>query len=965
MKKRPAVKFFVLASSLFLLLGSFSMAHAQSETKSPLQISAIQTANVFVGVAHDFSRDIVRPLLAVPAETLNFIVSFRNNTSFSTFTHVSNQAAVASSNIFVNLWNSIFGEEDVPVVVEKKTVTPPPSTPREPVIVTPVPGFPPSSTATTIVKTVSTNSSELASLRNNISSLTSRIYALENRPSTIVNNYVADQTASLGDSISRLITSNNTNVINNITNVGGSSVDQSNMAITGGTITGVNATTTDLNVTGNLSFDGLYGSAGQVLTSQGEGTTPTWETVSGGGSVATSTIRNMFTASSPLAFSTTTGAFSVASGYSIPLTASTTEWTSGYNNRITSVTNSDGTLTISPTTGAVVASRAAITGDVTIALGSNTSVYAGTLPATKGGFGLSQVRTDISTLTVINNQAVTTGWLNFTGGSNNEITGLVAQADGTTVRISKDRSSGNNIQVAFEDGRSTAANRIVGVNGTSRLLTAGQSLTLVYSTAISRWIVAEVNASADEYNFGFVSTGDQTFEGAKTFKSNSIRATMGDARLYDSGNSTSLDWGNRKLFNSSGTEIAGWAAGSSGALYASDGNNSVKLADSSYAINVTSGAVSFNTPSFSSSFGSTAAGYFTGGGGVVSIADDTYAINVTSGASFFQGTGTFSYSGYSATFASSAGAYISDGSNYVYIGYSGYAIDATGAVRVQNGSYAGSFGNGQGGYASDGTNSVYFGDGTYAVNATGNILASGDITGANIFSANYDLESLGASDNRYKENISPIASSTLDKILTLNPVTYNWNQTYLDMYPNTRDASSTKLGFIAQEMELVFPEVVIHKKDGFLAIDYGKLTAALTQGMKEMYAQVQTLNTVFADIGTFLADKVVSIKDATVGILRIGDKICADDVCVTKEQFKQILLNGGGAAITTPVVPTDFVVVEPDNGTTTEPAIIYDPVIESNTETETVVISDPVVDEEPSPEVAPEPAPAPEPASTE
>jgi hypothetical protein len=40
---------------------------------------------------------------------------------------------------------------------------------------------------------------------------------------------------------------------------------------------------------------------------------------------------------------------------------------------ISSVSNSDGTLTISPTTGAVVASRPAITGDATIAAGSNAS----------------------------------------------------------------------------------------------------------------------------------------------------------------------------------------------------------------------------------------------------------------------------------------------------------------------------------------------------------------------------------------------------------------------------------------------------------------------------------------------------------------------------------------------------------------------------------------------------------------
>jgi hypothetical protein len=52
---------------------------------------------------------------------------------------------------------------------------------------------------------------------------------------------------------------------------------------------------------------------------------------------------------------------------------------------VTSVSNADGTLVISPTTGAVVASRAAITGDISIAGGSNTSVLA-TVNANVGTF---------------------------------------------------------------------------------------------------------------------------------------------------------------------------------------------------------------------------------------------------------------------------------------------------------------------------------------------------------------------------------------------------------------------------------------------------------------------------------------------------------------------------------------------------------------------------------------------------
>lgn len=53
---------------------------------------------------------------------------------------------------------------------------------------------------------------------------------------------------------------------------------------------------------------------------------------------------------------------------------------------VDSVSNADGTLTISPTTGAVVASRAAITGDISIIAGSNVSTLA-TVNGNVGSFG--------------------------------------------------------------------------------------------------------------------------------------------------------------------------------------------------------------------------------------------------------------------------------------------------------------------------------------------------------------------------------------------------------------------------------------------------------------------------------------------------------------------------------------------------------------------------------------------------
>jgi len=78
---------------------------------------------------------------------------------------------------------------------------------------------------------------------------------------------------------------------------------------------------------------------------------------------------------------------------------------------VTSVSNSDSTLTVSPTTGAVVISRPAITGDVSIPASSNsatlssTGVVAGTYPvlkATIDSSGRVTAATDNTIITIVN-----------------------------------------------------------------------------------------------------------------------------------------------------------------------------------------------------------------------------------------------------------------------------------------------------------------------------------------------------------------------------------------------------------------------------------------------------------------------------------------------------------------------------------------------------------------------------------
>lgn len=86
----------------------------------------------------------------------------------------------------------------------------------------------------------------------------------------------------------------------------------------------------------------------------------------------------------------------------------------------------------------------------------------------------------------------------------------------------------------------------------------------------------------------------------------------------------------------------------------------------------------------------------------------------------------------------------------------------------------------------------------------------------------------GASDKRLKQDIAPIKSS-LQKVLALQPVTWYWK--------SDTKKQTLQYGFIAQEVEKIFPEMVTEEKwqDGtdrkFLSV--GEMTPHIVEAIKE------------------------------------------------------------------------------------------------------------------------------------
>ncbi len=89
---------------------------------------------------------------------------------------------------------------------------------------------------------------------------------------------------------------------------------------------------------------------------------------------------------------------------------------------------------------------------------------------------------------------------------------------------------------------------------------------------------------------------------------------------------------------------------------------------------------------------------------------------------------------------------------------------------------------------------------------------------------------ISGSDKRWKTNVETIESS-LDKVVKLRGVTFDWNNT---KYPDKEFSNRKQIGVIAQELEEVFPELVIEDEDGYRGVDYSKITAVLIEAIKEL-----------------------------------------------------------------------------------------------------------------------------------
>ena len=113
----------------------------------------------------------------------------------------------------------------------------------------------------------------------------------------------------------------------------------------------------------------------------------------------------------------------------------------------------------------------------------------------------------------------------------------------------------------------------------------------------------------------------------------------------------------------------------------------------------------------------------------------------------------------------------------------------------------------------------------------GDLYVGGQIYGLSEITAYYGA----TSDSRLKTNIVNIDNG-LAKLLSLNGVIYNWNELAIN-----KNLITKEVGVLAQQIQVVLPEAVVEKEDGYLTVKYERIIPLLIEAIKELSAEVEEI----------------------------------------------------------------------------------------------------------------------------
>jgi hypothetical protein len=120
------------------------------------------------------------------------------------------------------------------------------------------------------------------------------------------------------------------------------------------------------------------------------------------------------------------------------------------------------------------------------------------------------------------------------------------------------------------------------------------------------------------------------------------------------------------------------------------------------------------------------------------------------------------------------------------------------------------------------------------------------------------------SDIRIKENIEPVTNG-YDLIKNIEPV-------YFYFRDKASHPSGRQLGFIAQEVKEAIPEFVSEDSQGFLSVDYTRMSAVLVQALKEQYKKIESYKIENDNLRSKLQALQEKVDRIETQLLKIGSR---------------------------------------------------------------------------------------------
>ena len=140
----------------------------------------------------------------------------------------------------------------------------------------------------------------------------------------------------------------------------------------------------------------------------------------------------------------------------------------------------------------------------------------------------------------------------------------------------------------------------------------------------------------------------------------------------------------------------------------------------------------------------------------------------------------------------------------------------------------------------------------------GDVLEIANVTGDSV-TLEWDTDD-DSSDERFKRNIRTL-SGALDSTLLLRGVRHDWRR---DEFENRSFPETESIGFIAQEVEEVFPELVETESDGYKKVKYAKVTALLVEAMRQQQEQIDAQSEEIALLRQLLEELLREHRDGRV-----------------------------------------------------------------------------------------------------